>query len=54
MTTPQTPPQTRVLDWAAIVRKAEGKEWNKPEPGYEFTNRKFDTPKEGGPYAPQE
>lgn len=34
-----------MLEWA---RRAWGKEWTKPDPGYEFTGRKFDTPSDGG------
>ena len=41
---------TRTLDWAQWVREKAGKDWNKPEPGYTFTGRTFDTPKQGGPY----
>ena len=44
---------TRTLSWAEMVRKAWGKEWTKPDPGYEFSNgRKFDDKKDGGPYTP--
>lgn len=35
--------QTRDIDYAAWVRKLWGKEWNKPEIVYEFSNgRKFE------------
>lgn len=44
----------RNLSWREIVQKAWGKEWTKPEPAYEFTNRTFEEPKEGGPYAQDE
>lgn len=29
---------TRTIDYAAWVRKLWGKDWNKPEIGYEFSN----------------
>lgn len=35
---------TRTIDYAAWVRKLWGKEWNKPETVYEFSNgRKFES-----------
>ena len=43
--------QTRTLDWSEIVRREWGKDYVKPEPGYEFTGHKFDTPTNGGPYS---
>ncbi len=44
--------RTRTLSWKEIVLKKLCKDANKPDPGYEFSNgRKFDTPKEGGPYS---
>lgn len=44
--------KTKTLNWRELVQKAWGKEANKPDPGYEFSNgRKFDTPKTGGPYT---
>lgn len=53
MTTPATPRvQTRQLSWKEICQKAEGKNWTKPEPAYQFTGRTFDDPKQGGPYTP--
>jgi hypothetical protein len=42
--------KTRTLSWKEIVLKRLGKDANKPDPGYEFTGRKFDTPSNGGPY----
>lgn len=42
--------RTRTLSWREIVQKAWGKEWTKPEPAYQFTNRTFDEPKTPGPY----
>lgn len=43
--------KTKTLNWKELVLKAWGKEWTKPEPSYEFSNgRKFDAPKNGGPY----
>lgn len=48
---PTDPPATRSLDWAAIVRKIWGDEWNKRETVYEFSNkRKFEDSRRG-PYA---
>lgn len=45
----------RDLDWSQLCRDRWGKDWNKPEPAYEFSGgRTFDDPKNGGPYAPQE
>lgn len=45
----------RTLNWKEICQKAFGKDWAKPEPGYEFSgNRKFDTPADGGPYAEEQ
>lgn len=43
--------RTRNLDWKEIVQNSWGKDWTKPDPGYEFTNRTFDDPKNGGPYG---
>ncbi len=43
--------RTRTLSWKEIVLKKLGKDANKPDPGYEFSNgRNFETPKDGGPY----
>ena len=44
--------KTRVINWAAEVRKEWGEEWNKPEIAYEFSNdRKFeDTGDNNGVY----
>lgn len=42
--------RTRTLNWKELVLKRWGKDYNKPDPGYEFTDRKFDTPTNGGPY----
>jgi len=56
MTQPTTPRvQTRQLSWKELCQKAWGKEWTKPDPGYEFSGgRTFETPKQGGPYTPAE
>jgi len=44
--------KTRTLNWKELVLKKWGKEYQKPDPGYEFSNgRKFETPKRGGPYG---
>jgi len=32
---------TRTLNWKELVVRSWGKDWTKPEIGYEFTNRKF-------------
>ena len=50
--TPLPPVRTKPLDYAALVKRAEGKDWGKPEPAYEWSNgRKFDdTGSNGGPY----
>jgi hypothetical protein len=46
--------KTRTLSWKELVQKKWGKDWTKPDPGYEFSNgRKFETPKQGGPYGEQ-
>jgi hypothetical protein len=45
--------KTRTLSWKEIVQRRLGTDQSKPEPGYEFTGRKFDTPKTGGPYGEQ-
>lgn len=42
--------RVRTLNWKELVLKRWGKDYAKPEPGYEFTGRKFDTPTNGGPY----
>jgi hypothetical protein len=50
-------PGGREIDYAAMVRRKWGKEWNKPETAYEFSNgRKFqDTTQQGGSfYVPHE
>lgn len=48
---PTDPPTTRSLDWAAIVRKVWGDDWNKREVVYEFSNkRKFEDSRRG-PYS---
>lgn len=46
------PVTTKPIDYAALVKKAEGEEWNKPEVAYEFSNnRKFnDSGSNGGIY----
>lgn len=41
--------RTQTLNWKELVLKRWKKDWTKPEPGYEFTGRKFDTPTNGGP-----
>lgn len=55
MTTPNQNDQrvtTKVISWKELVMKRWGKDYNKPDPGYEFSNgRKMETPKNGGPYA---
>lgn len=46
--------RTRTVDWKQLVNERLGEEKNKPDPGYEFSNgRKFETPKQGGPYGEQ-
>lgn len=48
------PVTTRPLDWAALVRKQWGEEYNVPEDVYEFSNgRKFKNSDQadGGPYG---
>lgn len=45
--------RTRTLNWKELVLKRWGKDWAKPEPGYEFTGRKFETPTNGGPHGQQ-
>lgn len=43
--------RTRTLSWKELVLRRLGKDAAKPDPGYEFSNnRKFDTPRNGGPY----
>lgn len=44
--------RTRDLSWRELVQKAWGKDWNKPDPAYEFPGHTFDDPKQGGPYDP--
>jgi hypothetical protein len=40
------------IDWKQMVLQRWGKEYTQPDPGYEFSNgRKFETPKDGGPYS---
>lgn len=54
MTQPTTPPvRIKPLDYAALVKRAAGEEYTKPEPAYEFSSgRKFnDTGSNGGPYS---
>jgi hypothetical protein len=52
MATPEAP-RTRILDWKSLVQKAWGKDYNKPEKVYEFSNgRTFEEKKPGGPYDP--
>ena len=37
-------PSSRVIDWAALVRKAWGPEYDQPDKAYEWSNgRKFDS-----------
>lgn len=44
--------QTKEIDWKQLVLQRWGKEYAKPDPGYEFSNgTKFDTPTNGGPYS---
>lgn len=33
-------PSSRLIDWAALVRKAWGPEFNQPDKAYEFSNGK--------------
>lgn len=40
----------RELDWGALVRQAEGKNFDKPMPVYHFTGRTFEDNPRGGPY----
>lgn len=42
--------RTRTLSWKELVLKRWGKDYAKPDPGYEFAGRKFETPQNGGPY----
>lgn len=35
--------RTRTLSWEEMVRKAWGKDWNKPDPAYEFNGRVFES-----------
>jgi hypothetical protein len=43
MTTPTDPVPQTVRSIREMAQKAWGKDWAKPEPGYEFSNgRKFD------------
>ena len=46
----------RDIDWAALVRRTAGEDWNKKEPAYEFSNgRKFDdSGPRSGIYRPEE
>ena len=46
----------RELDWAALVRKVSGENWNRKETAYEFSNgRKFDdSGPRSGIYRPDE
>lgn len=46
----ETPiPNTRPIDYAALVRQAWGDEWNKPDTAYKFSNaREFKDPGENG------
>jgi hypothetical protein len=50
MTTEAQVVQVRTLDWKEMVMRSWGKDWTKPDPAYEFTNRTFEDPKDGGPY----
>lgn len=52
--TPPPAPRIRPLNWAELVKRAEGEDWNKPEPAYEFSDgRKFnDSGSNGGIYTP--
>jgi hypothetical protein len=47
-------PRVKTFTMLEIARKAWGKDWTKPDPGYEFTGRTFETPTYGGPYAPED
>lgn len=48
------PVTTKIIDYAALVRKAQGEDANKPEIVYEFSNkREFkDSGSNGGIYKP--
>ena len=48
----QIPVQTKPIDYAALVRKVLGKEYNEKDDVYEFSNgRTFeDSGSNGGPY----
>lgn len=52
-TTPPPVSNTRLFDFKALVLKHWGKDYNKPDTAYEFSNgRKFDDPgARGGPYT---
>lgn len=45
-------PTTKIIDWAALVRKLWGPAYDEPETAYKFSNgREFKDPEEnGGPY----
>lgn len=51
---PTPPVVAKPIDYAALVRKQEGEDWNKPEVAYEFSKgRKFnDSGSNGGIYTP--
>lgn len=53
MANEQNPVTTKLIDYAALVRKVEGEDMNKKEDVYEFSNgRKFeDSGSNGGPYS---
>lgn len=50
---PKLPPQTRQIDYGALVRQAWGDDWLKKDVAYEFSNgRKFAASEpQGGPYT---
>ena len=43
--------RVREFDWAQLVRDKWGKDWNKPDPAYEFAGRTFEDNPRGGPYS---
>ena len=49
-------PPVRPLDYAAMVRKAWGEEWNQRDPAYEFSNGRVfkDSGPNSGIYRPEE
>ena len=57
MATNNAAPTTRIIDWAALVRKAWGAAYNEPDTAYKFSNsREFKSSDgdSGGPYGDHE